>query len=91
MTPLDQEIGGGLGWFRGVVPAAGTTLGTIQETPPEPPGNSCKTSWSQGWFRAWNQPWTYPAKAYGWQKTPATQRKRNPDSLLDGRERNAAV
>ena len=37
MTPLDQEIGGGLGWFRGVVPAAGTTLGTIQEPPPEPP------------------------------------------------------
>ena len=37
MTPLDQEIDGGLGWFRGVVPAAGTTLGTTQEPPPEPP------------------------------------------------------
>ena len=37
MTPLDQEIGGGLGWFRGAVPAAGTGFGAAQEPPPEPP------------------------------------------------------
>ena len=39
MTPLDQEIDGGLGWFRGVVPAAGTRPGTRQEPTPKPPGS----------------------------------------------------
>ena len=37
MTPLDQEIDGGLGRFRGAVPVVGTALGTAQEPPPEPP------------------------------------------------------
>ena len=36
-TPLDQEIDGGLGRFRGAVPVVGTDLGTAQEPPPEPP------------------------------------------------------
>ena len=36
MTPLDQEIDGGLGRFRGAVPVVGTALGTAQEPPPEP-------------------------------------------------------
>ena len=39
MTPLDQDIDGGLGRFRGAVPAAGTALGTAQEPPPEPFSN----------------------------------------------------
>ena len=33
MTPLDQEIDGGLGRFRGAVPVVGTALGTAQEPP----------------------------------------------------------
>ena len=37
MTPLDQEIDGGLGRFRETVPVVGTALGTAQEPPPEPP------------------------------------------------------
>ena len=37
MTPLDQEIDGGLGRSRGAVPVVGTVLGTAQEPPPEPP------------------------------------------------------
>ena len=42
MTSLDPDIDGGLPWFRGVVPAAGTRPGTkqepAQEPAPKPPG-----------------------------------------------------
>ena len=87
--------GGGSGRWHRSWNRPGTAPGTAPKTAPKPAGSrdgsSSKTSGFHGWFRAWNQPWTYPAKAYGWQKTPATRRKRNPDSLVDGRERNAAV
>ena len=43
MTSLDPDIDGGLPWFRGVVPAAGTRPGTrqepAQEPAPKPPGS----------------------------------------------------
>ena len=39
MTSLDPDVDGGLPWFRGVVPAAGTRPGTRQEPTPKPPGS----------------------------------------------------
>ena len=67
MTSLDPDIDGGLPWFRGVVPAAGTRPGTRQET-----------TWRQGWFRPCNQPRDHSANAQRCQNTPVTSRKRNP-------------
>ena len=53
MTSLDPDIDGGLPWFRGVVPAAGTRPGTRQEPAPEPGRNN---PWNQPRHHPWNQP-----------------------------------
>ena len=71
MTSLDPDIDGGLPWFRGVVPAAGTRPGARQEPTPKPPG-------SRGGPDPATKPRDHSANAQRCQNTPVTSRKRNP-------------
>ena len=100
MTPLDQEIDGGLGRSRGAVPVVGTVLGTAQEPPPEPPQKQLQNQPVPGVVPAPKPVGSTGGSAPGTNLGPIPPRhtacrrraqKRNPDSRLDGRERNAAV